>query len=58
MNITDIETYTAFTGYSKNSPTRDYSLNSSGVNRVFGGVNFVSIIATTYACGIILEIQV
>ncbi|XP_075646909.1 GABA transporter 1-like [Castanea sativa] len=44
-------------GYSKNAPTRDYSLNSSGVNRVFGGVNAVSIIATTYACGIIPEIQ-
>lgn len=58
MNITDIEPYTAFTGYSKNAPTRDHSLNSSGVNRVFGGVNAVSIIATTYACGIIPEIQV
>ena len=58
MNIRDIETYTAFTGYSKNAPTRDYSLNSVGVNRVFGGVNSVSIIATTYACGIIPEIQV
>ena len=58
MNITDIETYTAFTGYSKNAPTRDYSLNSVGVNRVFGGVNSISIIATTYACGIIPEIQV
>ena len=41
MNITDIETYTAFTGYSKNAPTRDYSLNSSGVNRVFAGVNSI-----------------
>ena len=58
MNITDIETNNAFTGYSKKAPTRDYSLNSSGVNRVFGGVNAVSIIATTYACGIIPEIQV
>ncbi|KAK7848739.1 gaba transporter 1 [Quercus suber] len=48
---------TIHVGYSKNAPTRDYSLNSSGVNRVFGGVNAVSIIATTYACGIIPEIQ-
>ncbi|GMY23166.1 GABA transporter 1-like [Fagus crenata] len=44
-------------GHSKNAPTRDYSLNGSGENRVFGGVNAVSIIATTYACGIIPEIQ-
>ncbi|XP_059434147.1 GABA transporter 1-like [Corylus avellana] len=44
-------------GYSRNAPIRDYSLKGSEVNRAFGAVNAVSIIATTYACGIIPEIQ-
>ncbi|KAE8038738.1 hypothetical protein FH972_011216 [Carpinus fangiana] len=44
-------------GYSKNAPIRDYSLKGSEVNRAFSAVNAVSIIATTYACGIIPEIQ-
>ncbi|KAG7946252.1 hypothetical protein I3843_14G030300 [Carya illinoinensis] len=46
-----------YIGYSKNGDTRDYSVNGSAENRVFGAVNAVSIIATTYACGIIPEIQ-
>jgi hypothetical protein len=50
--------YSCLTGYSKNAPIRDYSLKGSEVNRAFGAVNAVSIIATTYACGIVPEIQV
>jgi hypothetical protein len=50
--------YIHLTGLSKNAPNRDYSINGSEVNRVFGAVNAVSIIVTTYACGIIPEIQV
>jgi hypothetical protein len=50
--------YTSLPGYSKDAPNRDYSLKGSQVNRAFGAVNAVSIIATTYACGIIPEIQV
>ncbi|XP_062175624.1 GABA transporter 1-like [Alnus glutinosa] len=46
-----------YIGLSKNAPNRDYSVNGSEVNRVFGAVNAVSIIVTTYACGIIPEIQ-
>ncbi|XP_040995349.1 GABA transporter 1-like [Juglans microcarpa x Juglans regia] len=46
-----------YIGYSKNGDIRDYSVNGSAENRVFGAVNAVSIIATTYACGIIPEIQ-
>jgi hypothetical protein len=50
--------YKHLTGLSKNAPNRDYSVNGSEVNRVFHAVNAVSIIVTTYACGIIPEIQV
>jgi hypothetical protein len=46
------------TGFSKNAPNRDYSVNGSQEDRVFGAVNAVSIIVTTYACGIVPEIQV
>ncbi|XP_059434290.1 GABA transporter 1-like [Corylus avellana] len=46
-----------YIGHSKNAPTRDYSVNGSGEIRVFGAANAVSIIATTYACGIVPEIQ-
>jgi hypothetical protein len=53
-----IYTYTSLTGHSKNAPTRDYSVNGSGEIRVFGAANAVAIIATTYACGIVPEIQV
>jgi hypothetical protein len=53
-----IYTSTCLTGHSKNAPTKDYSVNGSGENRVFGAANALSIIATTYACGIVPEIQV
>ncbi|KAE8038739.1 hypothetical protein FH972_011217 [Carpinus fangiana] len=46
-----------YIGFSKNAPNRDYSVNGSQENRVFGAVNAVSIIVTTYACGIVPEIQ-
>lgn len=46
------------TGHSDNAPIRDYSVNGTGVNRVFSAANAVAIISTTYACGIIPEIQV
>nr|GMC92692.1 GABA transporter 1-like [Ipomoea batatas] len=44
-------------GHSNKAPTRDYSVTGSGINRVFGIFNAVSIIATTYGNGIIPEIQ-
>ncbi|KAK9282582.1 hypothetical protein L1049_010799 [Liquidambar formosana] len=44
-------------GTSKNAPVKDYSVIGSRENRVFGAFNGISIIATTYACGIIPEIQ-
>lgn len=45
-------------GNSMNAPTKDYSINGSKQNRVFGSFNAISIIATTYGNGIIPEIQV
>ncbi|KAL6977169.1 Sodium- and chloride-dependent GABA transporter 1 [Sarracenia purpurea var. burkii] len=47
-----------YIGESKNAPTKDYSVKTEGVNRVFGYFNAISIIATTYGNGIIPEIQV
>lgn len=44
-------------GYSNNAPRRNYSIDDSKENRLFNAVNAVSIIVTTYACGIIPEIQ-
>ncbi|KAJ4720657.1 GABA transporter 1-like [Melia azedarach] len=46
-----------YIGNSKNAPTRDYSIDGSQVNRIFGAFNGISIISTTYGCGIIPEIQ-
>ncbi|XP_030965481.1 GABA transporter 1-like isoform X2 [Quercus lobata] len=46
-----------YIGYSKNAPTKDYSINGSAQNRVFGSFNAISIIATTFGNGIIPEIQ-
>ena len=40
------------------APPKDYSVNGSGSNRIFGSLNAISIIATTYGNGIIPEIQV
>lgn len=48
-----------FIGNSKHAPPRDYSIK--GINtedRLMGAFNGISIIATTYASGIIPEIQV
>ncbi|XVF75701.1 hypothetical protein PTKIN_Ptkin13bG0207800 [Pterospermum kingtungense] len=45
-------------GYSKNAPSKDYSVKGSTENRILGAINGISIIATTYGCGIIPEIQV
>lgn len=44
-------------GHSKDAPTRDYSVTGSDKDRVFGTFNAISIISTTYASGIIPEIQ-
>ncbi|GKU91599.1 hypothetical protein SLEP1_g5455 [Rubroshorea leprosula] len=46
-----------YIGDSRNAPVKDYSINGSELNRVFGAMNGISIIATTYGCGIIPEIQ-
>ncbi|XP_075643593.1 GABA transporter 1-like isoform X2 [Castanea sativa] len=46
-----------YIGYSKNAPTKDYSINGSAQNRVFGSFNAISIIATTFGNGIVPEIQ-
>ncbi|EXC25427.1 hypothetical protein L484_016810 [Morus notabilis] len=46
-----------YIGHSKDAPTRDYSVTGSDADRVFGTFNAISIIATTYASGIIPEIQ-
>lgn len=46
------------TGNSKNAPVRDYSITGSQTDHIFGASNGISIIATTYASGIIPEIQV
>ncbi|KAL0538625.1 hypothetical protein IC582_022775 [Cucumis melo] len=44
-------------GYSKNPPLRNYSLKGSEVNQLLNAFNGISIIGTTYACGILPEIQ-
>ncbi|XP_062000635.1 GABA transporter 1-like isoform X1 [Rosa rugosa] len=46
-----------YIGNSMNAPGKDYSLNGSKQNRIFGSFNAISIIATTYGNGIIPEIQ-
>ncbi|EPS64146.1 proline transporter [Genlisea aurea] len=46
-----------YLGFSKNAPTRDYSIVGVGVNLVFGFFNGISVIATVYGNGIIPEIQ-
>ncbi|KAK0592976.1 hypothetical protein LWI29_028463 [Acer saccharum] len=46
-----------YIGNSKMAPPKDYSVNGSGSNRIFGSLNAISIIATTYGNGIIPEIQ-
>ncbi|KAI6676595.1 hypothetical protein NL676_037391 [Syzygium grande] len=44
-------------GNSANAPPKDYSLVGSRADRLLGAFNGISIIATTYASGIIPEIQ-
>jgi len=46
------------TGHSKDAPPRHYSVRGSDADQLFGVFNGISIIATTYASGIIPEIQV
>ncbi|XP_015876420.4 GABA transporter 1 [Ziziphus jujuba] len=46
-----------YVGHSKNAPTKDYNVIGSKENRIFGTFNAISIIATTFASGIIPEIQ-
>ncbi|KAK8574540.1 hypothetical protein V6N12_062230 [Hibiscus sabdariffa] len=41
----------------RNAPNKDYSIQGSKENRILGAINGISIIATTYGCGIIPEIQ-
>lgn len=50
--------YNFLAGNSENAPDKDYSINGSQGNRVLGAFNAISIISTTYGCGIIPEIQV
>ncbi|CAB4299451.1 unnamed protein product [Prunus armeniaca] len=44
-------------GHSNKAPVRDYTVKGSAKDRNFGIFNAISIIATTYASGIIPEIQ-
>ncbi|KAJ6317375.1 hypothetical protein OIU76_013001 [Salix suchowensis] len=44
-------------GKSKNAPSKDYSINGSQQDQFFSAINAISIISTTYASGIIPEIQ-
>lgn len=48
----------SITGHSKDAPPRHYSVRGSDADQLFGVFNGISIIATTYASGIIPEIQV
>ncbi|KAK7279535.1 hypothetical protein RJT34_24588 [Clitoria ternatea] len=46
-----------YIGHSKDAPPRHYSVRGSDADKLFGVFNGISIIATTYASGIIPEIQ-
>ncbi|XP_028795401.1 GABA transporter 1-like [Neltuma alba] len=46
-----------YIGHSKHVPTRNYSVQGSSIDQLLGVFNGISIISTTYACGIIPEIQ-
>ncbi|KAH7547791.1 hypothetical protein JRO89_XS14G0016700 [Xanthoceras sorbifolium] len=46
-----------YIGKSKDAPVKDYSIDGSQLNRVFGAFNGISIISTTFGSGIIPEIQ-
>ena len=45
-------------GKSSNGPEKDYSLIGDTTNRLFGIFNAIPIVANTYGCGIVPEIQV
>lgn len=45
-------------GYSRNAPPRNYSLDSSRVQRTFNAFTSISILASLYGNGILPEIQV
>ncbi|PWA63158.1 proline transporter 1 [Artemisia annua] len=46
-----------YIGDTNKGPRKNYSLTGTGVNRIFGFFNAISIICTTYGNGIIPEIQ-
>ncbi|KAL6326634.1 hypothetical protein AAG906_009760 [Vitis piasezkii] len=46
-----------YIGHSKTAPVKSYSVHGSGEHRLFGALNAISIIATTYGNGVIPEIQ-
>ncbi|KEH43406.1 transmembrane amino acid transporter family protein [Medicago truncatula] len=46
-----------YVGHSKDAPPKEYSVKGSHEDKLFGVFNGISIIATTYASGIIPEIQ-
>lgn len=50
--------YLLLSGHSNDAPTKEYTVKGSKENRIFGTFNAISIIATTFASGIIPEIQV
>ncbi|RVW69624.1 GABA transporter 1 [Vitis vinifera] len=47
-----------YIGHSKTAPVKSYSVHGSVEHRLFGALNAISIIATTYGNGVIPEIQV
>ncbi|XP_010658720.1 GABA transporter 1 isoform X2 [Vitis vinifera] len=46
-----------YIGHSKTAPVKSYSVHGSVEHRLFGALNAISIIATTYGNGVIPEIQ-
>lgn len=46
-----------YIGHSKNAPPRSYSVEGKSIDKLFGVFNGILIISTTYACGILPEIQ-
>ncbi|TKY51700.1 GABA transporter 1 [Spatholobus suberectus] len=57
MYATCVTVGSIYIGHSKNAPPRHYSVRGSDADQLFGVFNGISIIATTYASGIIPEIQ-
>ncbi|XP_074588905.1 putative GABA transporter 2 [Curcuma longa] len=46
-----------YAGYSKNAPTKDYSLDLSSIQRTYNAFTSISILASLYGNGILPEIQ-